>query len=235
MQITIYLFAAHREAVGSSTVTVSVAAGSTAGEMWEVLTARHPALRHLAPPTAIAVNDTVHPATRPLADGDRVALLAPVSGGAADDIASGNAMLDLVREPIRVDALLDAVRHPGAGAVVLFLGTVREHSRGRRVEQLEYEAYDALARAEMARISSHAVSRWGVRIAMAHRLGTLAIGEISVAIAVAAPHRRDAFEAGRFAIDTLKQTVPIWKKEIWTGGAEWIGQDEPSPSHSTRT
>ena len=236
MQITICLFAAHREAVGSPTVTVIVPAGSTAGEMWEVLTARHPALRRLAPPTAIAVNDTVHPATSPLADGDRVALLAPVSGGAADDIASGSAaMLDLVREPIRVDALLDAVRHPGAGAVILFLGTVREHSRGRHVERLEYEAYEALALTEMARIAGHAVDRWGVRIAMAHRLGTLAIGDISVAIAVAAPHRRDAFEAGRFAIDTLKQTVPIWKKEIWTGGGEWIGQDEPPPSHSPRS
>jgi len=230
MQITISLFAAHRETVGAPTVTVTVPPGTTAGEVWDLLAVRHPALRRLPPPTAVAVNDAVHPATHPLADGDRVALLAPVSGGAADRGAAGNPILDLVREPIRVDALLDAVRHPGAGAVVLFLGTVREHSRGRDVERLEYEAYEALARAEMARIASHAVERWGVRIAMVHRLGTLDIGEISVAIVVAAPHRRDAFEAGRFAIDTLKQTVPIWKKEVWAGGAEWIGQEGSTPS-----
>jgi molybdopterin synthase catalytic subunit len=242
MQITVYLFAAHREAVGAPTLIVTVPPGATAGEVWDLLSARHPALRHLAPPTAVAVNDTVHPSTHPLTDGDRVALLAPVSGGGTDgdtttdDTRRGaednSPVLNLVREPIRVDTLLDAVRHAGAGAVVLFFGTVREHSRGRHVERLEYEAYESLARSEMARIAQHAVERWGVRIAMTHRLGTLAIGEISVAIAVAAPHRRDAFEAGRFAIDTLKQTVPIWKKEIWTGGAEWIGQEEPPPPAS---
>jgi molybdopterin synthase catalytic subunit len=136
-------------------------------------------------------------------------------------------VVELVREPIRVVGLLDAVRHPGAGAVVLFLGTVRRHSRGRDVDRLEYEAYEVLARREMTRIAEQARDRWGARLALVHRLGTLAVGEISVAVAAAAPHRRDAFEAGRFAIDTLKQTVPIWKKEIWASGSEWIGQEEP--------
>ncbi len=205
--------------MGAPTVALTVPEGTTAGQVWDILTRRHSALIGLPPPTAVAVNDAVHPADHRLADGDQIALLAPVSGGE---------MLDLVHDPIRVDALLDAVRHPSAGAVVLFLGTVREHSRGRHVNHLEYEAYDALARSEMARIAAHAVQRWGVRIAIVHRLGDLQVGEISVAIAVAAPHRRDAFEAGRFAIDTLKQTVPIWKKEVWADGAAWIGQDEPS-------
>jgi molybdopterin synthase catalytic subunit len=223
MQITVRLFAAHREALGSPAVSVTVPDGTTVGEVWQMLVRSHPALRRLPPPTAAAVNDAVQPPDRRLADGDQVALLAPVSGGE---------MLELVRDPIRVDALLDAVRHPGAGAVVLFLGTVRRHSRSRAVERLEYEAYEALARAEMARIATHATERWGVRVAMAHRVGALAVGEISVAIAVAAAHRRDAFEAGRFAIDTLKRTVPIWKKEVWADGAEWIGQDEPPPAAS---
>ncbi|MDR7485146.1 MAG: molybdenum cofactor biosynthesis protein MoaE [Armatimonadota bacterium] len=221
MQVTVQLFAAHREAVGSPVVTLVVPSGTKAGDIWTMLAAQHPALRQVAPPTAVAVNDEVRPAEHALADGDRVALLAPVSGGGT--------LLDLVREPIRVDALLDAVRHPAAGAVILFLGTVREHSRGRSVQRLEYDAYEALARKEMARIAAHATERWGVRIAIVHRLGTLQIGEISVAIAVAAPHRRDAFEAGRFAIDTLKQTVPIWKKEVWASGSEWIGQEESPP------
>lgn len=219
MTITVLVFAAHREALGHPAVGITVPDGTTAGEVWDILTLRHPALRRLPPPTAVAVNDAVHPADHRLADGDQIALLAPVSGG--------DELLDLVREPVRVDTLLDAVRNPTAGAVVLFLGTVRDHSRGHDVDHLDYEAYDALARSEMARIAAHAVQRWGVRIAMVHRLGRLAVGEISVAVAVAAPHRRDAFEAGRFAIDTLKQTVPIWKKEAWADGAAWVGQDEP--------
>ncbi|MDQ7841220.1 MAG: molybdenum cofactor biosynthesis protein MoaE [bacterium] len=219
MQITVSLFAAHREAVGTPTVQLAVPDGTTAGGVWAILAAEYPKLSRMPRPTTVAINDTVVPGDSALADGDRVALLAPVSGGS---------LIELVRNPIRVEAVLDSVRHPGAGAAVLFLGTVRDHSRGRDVERLEYEAYEALARTEMARIAQQAAERWGARIAIVHRLGTLAIGEISVAIAVAAPHRREAFEAGRFAIDALKQTVPIWKKEIWTGGAEWIGEEEPT-------
>jgi molybdopterin synthase catalytic subunit len=221
MQITVRLFAAYRETLGAPATGLTVPEGTTAGQVWDLLVRAHPALRALAPPTAVAVNDAVHPPDHRLADGDQVALLAPVSGGA---------MLELLDGPIRVDAVLDAVRDPNAGAVVLFLGTVRHHSRGRTVERLEYDAYATLARTEMARIAEHVTQRWGARIAMVHRVGTLAIGEISVAIAVAAPHRRDAFEAGRFAIDTLKRTVPIWKKEVWAEGAEWIGQEPPAAS-----
>ncbi len=227
MQITVHLFAAHREAVGAAALSLTVPAGTTAGDVWPLLSAQHPGLRHVAPAVAVAVNDTVQAASHRLSDGDRVALIAPVSGGAASD---PDARIDLVRDPIQAEGLLNAVTHPGAGAVVLFLGTVREHSRGRHVEHLEYEAYGALARAEMTRIAAHAVERWGVRIAMVHRLGHVGIGEVSVAIAVSAPHRREAFEAGRFAIDTLKQTVPIWKKEVWAGGGEWIGQEERPPA-----
>jgi molybdopterin synthase catalytic subunit len=174
----------------------------------------------------------------------------PVSGGAGDpaapDPAAGAAEMaaavvhvDLVADPIRLDPLLEAVRHRDAGAVVLFLGTVREQSRGRQVQRLEYEAYETLARAEMQRIAAEAAARFGARVAMVHRVGTLAVGEISVAIAAAAPHRREAFEAGRFAIDTLKQTVPIWKKEVWADGAQWIGPEDapeapPPPEAAAR-
>jgi molybdopterin synthase catalytic subunit len=226
MHITVHLFAAHREAVGSPVTTLRVPEGTTAGEVWRLLAEQHPALLKVAAPTAVAVNDTVSPGDRALRDGDHVALIAPVSGGETPDVTTPH--VDLVRDPISLDALLGAVRHPGAGAVVLFLGTVRRHSRGRDVHHLEYEAYDTLARQEMARIAAHAADRWGVRMAMVHRVGTLAIGEISVAIAVAAPHRREAFEAGRFAIDTLKRTVPIWKKEVWADGSQWIGQNGSS-------
>jgi molybdopterin synthase catalytic subunit len=227
MQITVRLFAAHREAVGAAAVVLTVPEGTSAGEVWEHLARRHPALRGTARPSAIAVNDEIRPAGRPLAEGDQIALLAPVSGG---DVPAGAVHIDLVSEPIRLDALLDAVRHPGAGGIALFVGTVRDHARGRRVERLEYEAYDTLARRQMTGIAAQAAERWGARVAVVHRVGTLEIGEVSVAVAAAAAHRREAFEACRFVIDTLKQTVPIWKKEIWADGAEWIGQEEhPSP------
>jgi molybdopterin synthase catalytic subunit len=111
--------------------------------------------------------------------------------------------------------------------VVLFLGTVRQNARGQQVLHLDYEAYAALARKEMLRIAEEIMDRWPVlRLALVHRLGRLEVGEISVAVAVSAPHRGEAFEAGRYAIDTLKVRVPIWKKEVWTTGARWVGVDE---------
>jgi molybdopterin synthase catalytic subunit len=142
-------------------------------------------------------------------------------------------MIVLTRDPISVDTLLDAVRDRSAGAIVVFLGVVRAHARGRNVRHLEYEAYDVLARKELARIETDTAARWGVRVAIVHRLGHLEIGEVSVAIAVSSAHRQDAFEAGRHVIDTLKQTVPIWKKEVWADGAEWIGQDDSAPAPPT--
>jgi molybdopterin synthase catalytic subunit len=220
MHITVRLFAAHREALGAPSIALAVPEGTTAGQVWDILTRQHPSLNGLARPTAVAVNDAFHPVEHRLAEGDQVALLAPVSGGE---------LLELVRDPISVDTLLTSVRDPGCGAIVLFLGTVREHSRGRDVDHLEYEAYETLARTEMARIAAEAARRWGATVAIMHRLGRLAIGDISVAIAAAAPHRHEAFEAGRFAIDTLKQTVPIWKKEVWAEGAEWIGDEGAAP------
>ncbi len=240
MRITVRLFAAYREAVGTPALVLEVPDGATAGDVWTLLRQAHPGLDGLPTPAAVAVNDVVQPPEHPLAAGDQVALLAPVSGGAdepparspsADSDAALAAVVhvDLVATPIRLDPLLEVVSHRDAGAVVLFLGTVREHSRGRQVQRLEYEAYETLARAEMQRIAVEAARRFGARVAMVHRVGTLAVGEISVAIAAAAPHRREAFEAGRFAIDTLKQTVPIWKKEVWATGAQWIGQEDQAP------
>ncbi len=127
---------------------------------------------------------------------------------------------------VDVQALLRKVKHPEAGAVVLFLGTVRDNNRGRHVKYLEYEAYQSMALREMQRVVEEAKDRWPLLgIAIVHRLGHLEIGDISVAIAVSSGHRNEAFEAGRFAIDTLKRTVPIWKKEVWDTGAEWIGSE----------
>jgi molybdopterin synthase catalytic subunit len=130
----------------------------------------------------------------------------------------------LTREPIDYAALVESVRSDRAGAVVLFLGTVREMTEGRRTVALDYEGYPEMAEAKLAELEAEARRRWPVEnVGLVHRLGRLELGEISVAVAVSSPHRQDAFEAGRFLIDTLKVTVPIWKKENWSDGTtEWV-------------
>jgi len=138
-------------------------------------------------------------------------------------------MARLQAEPIRIDELVQEARRDADGAVALFLGTVRDHDRGRRVVRLEYFAYAGMAEREMARIEREATARFGVsRIAVVHRIGELEIGEVSVAVAVASPHRAQAMEACRFVIDTLKEKVPIWKREHFEGGSVWIEGDGTS-------
>jgi len=138
-------------------------------------------------------------------------------------------MFRLTDAPIVIDELLTAVADPTAGAVVLFIGTTRDHNDGRSVERLEYEAYAGMAEKEIEQIAAAAKSRWEIaRIAVVHRTGVVPIGMASVAIAVSAAHRGPAFEAARFTIDRLKEVVPIWKKEFFAGGAVWIGDQSGS-------
>ena len=137
----------------------------------------------------------------------------------------------IVRRPIAVDALVRAVRDPGAGAVVTFLGTTRNTNAGRRVVRLEYEAFVSMAEREMRRLADEAARRWPVRrVAMVHRIGHVPVGEASVAIAVSAGHRAEAFLACRWLIDRLKEIVPIWKREHFRGGVVWIGAQQGRPS-----
>ncbi len=132
--------------------------------------------------------------------------------------------ITLTSEPIDHAALTESVRSNQAGAVVLFLGTVREMTAGRRTVALDYEAYPEMARAKMQELADEACSRWPViRAGLVHRLGHMELGDVSVAVAVSCPHRKDAFEAGRFLIDRLKEIVPIWKQENWENGTkEWV-------------
>lgn len=140
-------------------------------------------------------------------------------------------MIELTREPVRVDRVLEAVAARGAGAVVHFLGTVRDHNVGRRVLHLEYEGYEPMAQRELQALADVARLRWPLTgVAIVHRLGRMEIGDVSVAIAVASAHRGVAFEACRWLIDALKKNVPIWKKEFFEGGEVWIeGEGAPKP------
>ena len=132
-------------------------------------------------------------------------------------------LIRLTREPLNRDALVAAVSHPSAGGIVVFEGVVRDNARGKQVRYLEYDVYLEMAQQQIRTIVAEAQQRWGVeRVAVAHRFGRLEIGEVSVIIVVAAPHRGEAFDACRYIIDTLKTTVPIWKKEVATNGEEWV-------------
>lgn len=143
-------------------------------------------------------------------------------------------MIELTHNPIDYTALTESVRSNQSGAVVLFLGTVRELTAGRRTVALEYEAYPQMAEAKLRELEEEARRRWPVdRVGIVHRLGHLDLGEISVAVAVSCPHRQQAFEAGKFLIDRLKEVVPIWKKENWADGAtEWV---HPGIANGERT
>lgn len=162
-----------------------------------------------------AVNREYAKRDRVLVDGDEVALIPPVSGGA----------FLLSDEPLSIERVVDEVRDDEAGAIATFTGTTRISSRGRRVTRLEYEAYEGMAENVMRGIAQELCKRYNVsNVAIHHRIGTVGIGETSVVIAVSAPHRADALSACRDAIDALKDRVPLWKKEIYDGGEEWIGR-----------
>jgi molybdopterin synthase catalytic subunit len=141
----------------------------------------------------------------------------------------------IVEEAISPDALHEIVRDDSDGAVVTFAGVVRDNSRGRRTEYLVYDAYGEMAEKKMREIGEEIRARWHVvRVAVLHRIGRLEIGEISVLIAVSSAHREPAFEACRYLIDRLKETVPIWKKEVWTDGEAWIEGEAPAPPGSAK-
>src|SRR5688572_13622310 len=145
-------------------------------------------------------------------------------------------MVQLTTDPIDHAALTEAVRRPGSGAVVTFLGTVRDLTGNERTVALEYEAYPPMAERKMAEIEADVRTRWPVGdVALVHRLGRLEVGEVSVAVAVSTPHRADAFAACRHAIDRLKELVPIWKKDLGDGRAEWVHPGEPSVRGGNRT
>ena len=145
-------------------------------------------------------------------------------------LLAGNPMYEITERPIDLGRVVAAVGDPEAGAVATFLGTTRRSNAGRSVTKLEYEAHVSMARREMRRLASRARRRWPIRkVAMVHRVGVVPLGEVSVAIAVSAPHRAEAFEACHWLIDRLKEVVPIWKKEHYRGGTVWIGAQSGGP------
>jgi MoaE-MoaD fusion protein len=219
VRVRVRLFARYREALGRERLEVDLPEDGTVESAWSAVAERHPELAPYRPFTLFAVGqDYVTPDHR-LRPDDELCLFPPVSGGAGADIYR------VVTEPLSPDAIAAEVDDPGAGGIVIFSGVVRNETGGRPVKFLEYEAHAAMAEAKMREIGESLRARWsGVKaVAMLHRIGRLEIGEASVLIAVSAAHRGDAFEACRYAIDTLKRTVPVWKKEHFEDGEVWVG------------
>jgi len=222
MKVQVRLFARYREEAGRDHLDLELAEGDTVECAWQAVTRRYPVLVPYRSFTLFALRNDYVSADHPLGDGDELCLFPPVSGGAPEP---GPDWIEVTAEPLSERAVAKAVEHPGAGAIVLFSGVVRDQTGGRRVKFLEYEAHGPMALGKMREIGAAVRSRWPTvtRLALVHRIGRLEIGESSVMIAVSSPHRAHAFEACRFAIDTLKETVPIWKKEHFEDGEVWVG------------
>ncbi len=230
MKIGVLFFGVLKDLAGRSCETVDLPQGARVREVLVHFARLAPRLDAMLPSLAISVNREYAEVERVLRDGDEVALLPPVSGGSAETGGEVRGEVPgkvpgevgIVREPIDTEAVAGRLKQPADGAAVIFDGVVRDNTRGRRTLYLDYEAYEAMALKQMASLAAEARARYGVRgVSIVHRLGRLEIGETSVLIVVAAAHRGAAFEACRWIIDTLKKTVPIWKKEYFEDGAVW--------------
>jgi len=215
MRVTIRYFAAARERAGTSSETLELHDAATAAEALAAVCARHPALQPVAQRLRLAVDQEFAAPESRLRDGSEVALIPPVSGGAGPHRIGPAA--------VAPEAPLREVAGADCGAVVSFVGTVRATNHGKRVVRLEYEAYPEMALRIFEQIAAQAREKWAARVAIHHRTGALEPGEISVVIAAAAPHRGDAFEACRHAIEALKKDAPIWKRELYPDGSSWVG------------
>ena len=213
------LFGQARELAGVQETTVDVEEGATVGDAVARLEALFPALAPLDRVLLTAVNETYATRGEPVADGDTLAVFPPVSGG-----EEAGDFFEITRDPIDIAAMRERLLRGPDGAVVIFDGVARDNTRGRRTRHLEYEGYEEMALKTMRQIGDEVHEKWpGIdRVGVRHRLGRIEIGESSVVIVVTSPHRKVAFEACHYAIDRLKQIVPIWKKEYFEDGAVWV-------------
>ncbi len=220
MKLQILLFGGLKDAAKASQIAVEAPEGADVAQILEICAIQFPNLQKWLPHVRVAVNQEYAFSAQILAENDEIALVPPVSGGSG--------LIAVVEREISLEEVVRAVADENCGAVCTFLGLVRRNSRdleGREhhdIEFLDYEAYAPMAERKMAAIAAHTEANWGAKCAILHRVGRLKVGEASVAIAVASPHRAESFEACRFAIETLKKDVPVWKKETARDGFWWV-------------
>ena len=233
MQVRTLFFGMLKDLAGRASDLLDLPEQATLDDVFTHYEEIEPRLGDLAPSIAISINQEFAGLGSRLKEGDEVAFLPPVSGGLADsegDMPARTRYASIVRERIDTPAVLEKLKQPADGATVVFEGVVRDNTRGRRTLYLDYEAYEEMALKQMDTLVEHALEKFPIRdVAVVHRLGRLEIGETSVLIAVASAHRAAAFDACRWLIDTLKRTVPIWKKEYFEDGAVWA-DGEPFPA-----
>lgn len=237
ISVTVLLFAAVADAAGRRRVDLQLPPGATLDDAVQVLVDQYPGLLPWLDRVSYARNLEITTKGARLADGDEIALLPPVSGGDRSRTAggslprgSGDGTLLVTTEPLSLDAAQRLVSSPYAGATCVFAGTVREFTGSHQTSYLEYDVYPDMAIKVMEQLKQEMESRWPrLRVAFHHRVGRLEIGEVSVVVAVSAPHRDEAFTAGRFGIDELKRRLPVWKKEVYADGSHWVGSDGSTP------
>jgi molybdopterin synthase catalytic subunit len=224
--VRVRVFARLRELAGFESESVELPAESTVADVYEAIRRSHPAFQVDRESVRAALNQELADWDEVVADGDEVAFIPPVSGGAH----VVGVLFEVTTDPLDARRVEEAVSHPGAGAICTFTGVVRDSSRGSSVTYLEYEAFEPMAVAEMRRIADEIAERWPeARVAMAHRTGRLEIGQPSVVVSTSAPHRAEAIAACKWGIDRLKESVPIWKKEHAADGTFWIEGTEAKP------
>ena len=225
VKVTALLFARLREQAGGDRFALELPGGSTVADAYAELRRFHPALEARRDSVRAALNQEFAGWDDPLAEGDEVAFIPPVSGGGEVGV-----QFELTDQPLDSRRLEAAVARSGAGAICTFTGVVRDNSRGHETTRLEYQAYPGMAESQMRAIAAEIAERWPeARVAMAHRTGVLEIGEASVVVSVSSPHREDAIAACKWGIDRLKETVPVWKKEFFAGGEVWIEGEKTRP------
>jgi molybdopterin synthase catalytic subunit len=221
VKVSLLLFAALRDAVGERTLCLELAEGATVNDLKHQLAARYPRVEPMMKTVVCAIDDEYVKSEARLCEGAEVALIPPVSGGAVETTPG---LFRLTREVMDPQQLAELVRRDEAGAIALFYGIVRNHSEGRDVERLEYEAHESMAVRKLREVADQTKRRFPEisEIGAWHRIGVLEIGEASLLVAVSSPHRAQAFEACHWAVDRIKEVVPVFKKEHWAGGSAWV-------------
>jgi molybdopterin synthase catalytic subunit len=233
MRVKVLFFGQLKDVTGCSEDRIQLRDDAKIGSIFDYYAERFPQIRAMAASIVMARNHEFSPLHTPISDGDEVAFLPPVSGGSGSEILDeAGHYFALTRQPIVTKAVTERVQRPSDGAVISFEGVVRDNTKGRATKFLDYECYEPMALKMMAQIGHEIAAGFAIgRIAMVHRLGRMEIGETSVLIVAAAPHRRPAFDAALEGINRLKKLVPIWKKEHFADGEIWVeGEwDETAP------